>query len=338
MTIKPLPKIQMAVTQNSQKHWFIPHDQAIPRPNNESEITQILVGIYTLDLAKINEVEQTVYIDFYLGLQWYDSRLDPSFSNANTAPYQCQLEQVWHPNLHIINQRHLEKELDEIVHINPQGIVTYRQRFYGELATSLDLKRFPFDEQTIKIELISFSYSPEEIHFIEAEELNGISDEVSLINWSIKEITTHSHSHYLQPEQQDYARFDYQIKVKRHSHFYAWRVLFPVALIVLMSDLVFWLEPTQIIPQITLATATMVSLITYQFILRQELPKMNYLTAEDKVIVGSMLLVFLALVESVTSINLVAEGYRELALYLDDILKWLVPVLFMGLAAFAFWV
>ncbi|MGB5769336.1 MAG: flagellar biosynthesis protein FlgM, partial [Crocosphaera sp.] len=150
--------------------------------------------------------------------------------------------------------------------------------------------------------------------------------------------STHSHAHYLQPEQQNYARFDYQIKVKRHSSFYAWRVLLPVALIVLMSDLVFWLEPTQIIPQITLATATMVSLITYQFILRQELPRMNYLTAEDKVIVGAMFLVFLALVESVTSINLVSGGYRTLALSLDEVLRWLVPCLFMGLAALAFWV
>ena len=51
-----------------------------------------------------------------------------------------------------------------------------------------------------------------------------------------------------------------------------------------------------------------------------------------------MLLVFIALVESVTSINLVAGGYRDLALYLDDILKWVVPMVFMGLAAFAFWV
>ena len=338
MTINPPPKIEIAVTQNSKKHWFIPHDQAIPRPNDGSETTQILVGIYTLDLAKINEIDQTVYIDFYLGLQWYDSRLDSSLSSHNSSPYQCKLEEVWHPNLHIINQRRLNKELDEIVHINPQGIVTYRQRFYGELSTSLDLKRFPFDEQVIKIELISFSYSPQEIHYIEADELNGISDETSLVNWSVKEITTHSHAHYLQPEQQDYARFDYEIRVKRHSSFYAWRVLFPVALIVLMSDLVFWLEPTQIIPQITLATATMVSLITYQFILRQELPKMNYLTAEDKVIVGSMLLVFIALVESVISINLVAEGYPHLAVSLDAVLRWLVPILFMSLAAFAFWV
>ena len=314
------------------------HDQAIPRPNNKSEITQILVGIYTLDLAKINEVEQTVYIDFYLGLQWHDSRLNCSVSTHNSCPYQCKLDEVWHPNLHIINQRHLNKELDEIVHINSQGIVTYRQRFYGELSTSLDLKRFPFDEQVIKIELISFSYSPQEIYYIEADELNGISDEISLVNWSVKDITTHSHAHYLQPEQQDYARFDYEIKVKRHSSFYAWRVLLPVALIVFMSDLVFWLEPTQIIPQITLATATMVSLITYQFILRQELPRMNYLTAEDKVIVGAMLLVFIALVESVISINLVAEGYRYLALSLDEVLRWLVPILFMGLAALAFWV
>ncbi len=51
-----------------------------------------------------------------------------------------------------------------------------------------------------------------------------------------------------------------------------------------------------------------------------------------------MFLVFLALVESVTSINLVAGGYRNLALSLDEVLRWLVPCLFMGLAALAFWV
>ena len=100
----------MAVTKDKKKHWFIPHDQAIPRPNKDPEITQILVGIYTLDLAKINEVEQTVYTDFYLGLQWYDARLDPALSNTNIPPYQCKLEEVWHPNLHMINQRNLNKE------------------------------------------------------------------------------------------------------------------------------------------------------------------------------------------------------------------------------------
>ena len=328
----------MDLTQDKINHWLIPRNKNIPRPDDNSHPTQILVGIYTLDFAKINEIEQTVYLDFYLGLQWHDSRLDPLLSTQAFSPYQRSLEEVWHPNIHIINQRKLTKELDQIVHINPNGIVTYRQRFYGELATTLNLKRFPFDEQNIKIELISFSYSPDEINLIGADQLNGISQEISLVNWSVKDISTHSHAHYIQPEQRNYARFDYQITVKRHSSFYAWRVLFPVALIVFMSDLVFWLEPTQIIPQITLATATMVSLITYQFILRQELPRMNYLTAEDKVIVGAMLLVFLALVESVTSINLVSAGYRAIAVSLDEILRWLVPLLFMGLAAFAFWV
>ncbi|MEA5510693.1 flagellar biosynthesis protein FlgM [Crocosphaera sp. UHCC 0190] len=328
----------MDLTQEKINHWLIPRQRNILRPGTDQVPTQILVGIYTLDLAKINEVEQTFYIDFYLGLQWHDPRLDPQLYNQSLPIYQRNLDEVWHPNIHIINQRQLTKELDEIVHVNPEGIVTYRQRFYGELATTLDLKRFPFDEQLIKIELISFSYSPEEINFLGADALNGINNEISLVNWSVQDISTHIHSHYIQPEQRNYAQFDYQIKVKRYSSFYAWRVLLPVALIVFMSDLVFWLEPSQIIPQITLATATMVSLITYQFVLRQELPRMAYLTAEDKVIVGSMLLVFLALIESVTSINLVAEGYHDLALSLDAMLRWLVPLLFTALAAFAFWV
>ncbi len=328
----------MDLTQDKTNHWVIPRVRTIPRPNQNQEPTEISVGIYTLDIAKINEVEQSVIIDFYLGLQWYDPRLAQLMCDRHLNSCQQQLDEVWHPNIHIINQRQLTKEFKEIVEINSEGMVTYRQRFHGEFAAHLDLKRFPFDEQLLKLEIMSFSYSPKEITFVAGEHLNGIGEEVSLVNWSIEGITTESHSQYIKPEQRYYARFDYGIQVKRYSSFYAWRVLFPVALIVFMSDLVFWLDPSQVIPQITLATATMVSLITYQFVLRQELPRMDYLTAEDKVIVGAMLLVFIALVESVTSINLVSEGYPLLALGLDETLRWLVPVSFVGLAAFAFWV
>ncbi|HAC66196.1 MAG TPA: flagellar biosynthesis protein FlgM [Cyanothece sp. UBA12306] len=328
----------MDLTQDKTNNWVIPRQRTIPRPNQDQGPTEILVGIYTLDVAKIHEVEQSVNLDFYLGLQWHDPRLAQLIDDRHLPSCQQQLDQVWHPNIHIINQRHLTKEFKEIVEINAEGMVTYRQRFHGEFTANLDLRRFPFDDQVLKLELMSFSYSPEEITFIPGENLNGISEEVSLVNWSIEGITTKNHSQYIKPEQRYYARFDYGIQVKRYSSFYAWRVLFPVALIVLMSDLVFWLDPSQVIPQITLATATMVSLITYQFVLRQELPRMDYLTAEDKVIVGAMLLVFLALVESVTSINLVSGGHPLLALQLDEMLRWFVPISFFGLAAFAFWV
>jgi hypothetical protein len=73
----------------------------------------------------------------------------------------------------------------------------------------------------------------------------------------------------------------------------------------------------------------MLTLIAFQFALTDVLPKLSYFTTMDKLILGSSVLVFLAMAESVLALNLVSKGKEETAVKLDAACQWLFPLVFI---------
>jgi len=69
--------------------------------------------------------------------------------------------------------------------------------------------------------------------------------------------------------------------------------------------------------QIGVATSSMLTLIAYRFILGNLLPRISYLTELDYFILGSTILVFLALIEVVIASSLANAGRGERARRLD---------------------
>jgi hypothetical protein len=77
----------------------------------------------------------------------------------------------------------------------------------------------------------------------------------------------------------------------------------------------------------------MLTLIAFQFALTGILPKLSYFTTMDKLILGSSGLVFLSFVESVLTIYLVSIEKEAAAFKVDNICRWLFPLIFI-----VFWV
>jgi hypothetical protein len=65
----------------------------------------------------------------------------------------------------------------------------------------------------------------------------------------------------------------------------------------MMSWTVFWIDPTNGGPQISVAVTSMLTLIAYRFAIGSEVPKLPYLTRLDGFILAGSLLVFLSLIE-----------------------------------------
>ncbi len=80
----------------------------------------------------------------------------------------------------------------------------------------------------------------------------------------------------------------------------------------------------------------MLTLIAFQFAMANILPRLGYFTVLDKFIAGSTVLVFLALIESVTTIFMVSKDKKETAMRLDRICRCAFPVAFGGLVTLAF--
>ena len=122
--------------------------------------------------------------------------------------------------------------------------------------------------------------------------------------------------------------FVLEIPAVRNSNFYIWKVLVPLTLIVMMSWVVFWINPVKFGPQLGLSATAMLTLIAFQFAQTGVLPKLSYFTIMDKLILGSSLLVFLSFFESAAAIYMVSKGAERAALIMDIACRWIFPFLF----------
>ena len=69
--------------------------------------------------------------------------------------------------------------------VDTRGNVEYAQRFRGQFASPLDLRRFPFDAQQLEIRFISYRYGPEEVALAANRVLR--SEVFSIAGWRIGE-------------------------------------------------------------------------------------------------------------------------------------------------------
>ncbi len=270
------------------------------RPDPEGVPTQVEAGVFVLDLSTIDEVEQTFGADFYLYLSWRDARLAVEPSEGSPLG-RVPLEEVWHPRVGVLNLRSFQKHFDELVEVSQDGTVFYRQRFFGQLGTELDYREFPFDEHELPIIVVSFEYAADEVEFQTVPGGRFGSDRISLLGWKVGPIVA---SVDMPEEQQLFdrrtvSRLDVRIPVTREPGFYLWKIVFPLTLIVAMSWAVFWINPSNLGAQVSVASLSFLILRVFWFNIQYLLPKTSYLNRIDIFLLGSTLLVFLAFVEAV---------------------------------------
>jgi hypothetical protein len=324
------------VTAEAARCPVVPKSGPFQRPDREGEQTRVSVGIFMIDLVRIDDVDQTFRADFMLEMKWKDPRL----AHGKTGGPTCilNLDEVWHPHVLVLNQRGLAKEFDEIVEIDSLGNVLYIQRYYGELSVPLNLRNFPFDQQTLRIRALSDVYGPAEVLFVVDESMAGRSETLSIADWSIGGWAAEASVFYFAPAALDLSAFDYKVQATRHPGYYFLRAILPLMIIIFVSWTVFWLDPSHLGTQIGLSATTIVMLFVFQLKLGDILPRISYLTRTDWFVLASQALVFLALVESITSGTLATAGKQAFAKRLDRLSRWAFPAAFAALLVFAFWV
>jgi hypothetical protein len=135
----------------------------LARPNQGDEPDQVEFGIYVLDIDEISGQDQSFAANFYLGLRWKDGRLAHKDEFARVLP----LEEVWHPAVLLTNrQTRLRMTLPEVVEVEPDGAVLYRQQYVGPLSQRLRLHDFPLDTQTFSIHFVVVGVKSGEIDLV----------------------------------------------------------------------------------------------------------------------------------------------------------------------------
>ena len=313
----------------------------IERPAADKGLTEVSVGIWVVDISKIDSAEQTFTAEIALVLRWKDPRL----AHTGNGIVRYPLDQIWHPRVAIVNETNsVARKFSDFAEVEPDGLVIYRQRYAGAFTQPLRLKSFPFDRQTFHVQLVAVRYRLNEVTFVPDQEwirngvqrAAGIASPITLPDWTVEHWETKPLTYMLAPGF-EYSGYVFEFTASRNVGHYIWKVILPLVLIVMMSWTVFWTDPTNSNSQFSIAVTSMLTLIAYRFAVDSQLPRLAYMTRLDVFFLISTLLVFFSLIEVLVTTILDNNQQTAQAKKIDRYCRVIIPLIFViaSLAIFA---
>ena len=305
-------------------------------PSESAEVSRpttgpvkVYVTIFIIDVDEINSASQSFDANVYIQYRWRDQRLAHKGSKSIVRP----LDEIWNPEIQIVNQQKLWLTFPDIVKIAPDGEVVYRQRAWGSFSQPLKLHEFPFDRQVFFIQLAASDYTQDEVELVlDTKEESGIAQELSVADWNILGWKTEPRNYKPTPTVNATSGFAFSFEARRNTGYFIIKVIIPLILIVAMSWVVFWIDPMESGTQISVAITTMLTLIAYRFAIDLDLPKVSYLTRLDFFILISTILVYASLIEVIVTSTFAKSERLSQARAIDRWMRWLFPVTFIAVA------
>jgi len=296
--------------------------------NDGKNPIKVELSIFIIDIDSINTVEQNFTANLFFEARWHD----PELVHPGPHPITKPLSEIWRPNLQVINQQHVWESFPEKVEITPEGLVTYRQRLWGNFSQKMNLKDFPFDRQTFTVHFVAAGYNPGQVELVSDKgRKTGISGSLSESDWEILHWHTEPARYEPIPGHSGPPGYAFTFEAQRKQNYFFFKVIIPLVLIVMMSWVAFWIDPSEFGTDISVAVTSMLTLIAYRFAIGMFLPVVSYLTRLDLFILGATILVFLCLVEVVITSVLVRRHRGELADTVDRYSRWVFPAIFVWL-------
>ena len=196
-----------------------------------------------------------------------------TFSNGIfLKPYTDEID--WHKDNNWENELYVEYFEDGIHNFN------------------IDFKyhNFPFDKQTISFEIVNghdmsdgllqvSDYS--KLYLIDFQTKNSIPG-WNIVDNRIK-YGTKKNPTSIEPS----ATVSLEIDIERESGYYLYKVILPIIIILIVCWTSLWIIPKELEAKLTITIVCLLSLIAYNFIIDGEIPKLEYLTIIDWIILTS---------------------------------------------------
>ena len=305
----------------------------ISTSSNEYKINAIEYDLYIFDLEyfNINAIDE-------IKTKEGEFQIDYSFQVSNERPDWIEPgREIGNNTICSLAELHestrIFSPIDDVDFLTQIGLdqdkvtVYYDQIYYSEtdktfstatfagvarIKSDFDLKKFPFDEQELKIEF----YPPYSIDYnddrnypkpfvtlfqtrsnvyldIEKYKNNNYLKEWTVVNTKVEnyikreKTTSNFEKDKIVELVED--RINVSLIVKRNINYFIFKIIIPVFLILTISWSVMWIPPNQVESRLTTSIVALLALIAYNFVFNEDIPKLSYLTSLDRYILLSYL-------------------------------------------------
>ena len=204
----------------------------------------------------------------------------------------------------------------------------------GTIYSDMDLRRFPFDNQRLKItykvrqdrEAPIFLYQSVFDDKANSARSSHLNDE----EWFFGKFET-GYDYYYEPEWgTELPQYFVALNIERKQAYYLFKIMLPIVFLLILSCSIFWISPTQLESRVTVSIVVLLSLIAYNFVIDADIPKLGYLTFLDNFVLVSYLFAGIPTIQTVISNNLVSRHDQTFAKKIDNFSKVLFPVLYLS--------
>ena len=156
-----------------------------------------------------------------------------------------------------------------------------------------NLRSFPFDRQTLKYTIVNNNYDLTKrlinAQMFTYETLYNFVKNDDIPGWEKKSFDIKKFFYRNTTDPENIARDGIQIEIEleRKHGYYIFKVIFPIVLILTVCWSVVWINPKEIEARLTITIVCLLSLIAYNFVIDEELPKLEYLTVMDWIVLTS---------------------------------------------------
>ena len=308
------------------------------------------------DIHSINGKDLDFESSFTLWAHWKDERVANTLKNmgAYTSEgkplYLCDFSptqvigdtrKIFDPVVEFFNRKgkpNFQFGMQDWIEIFSDGTVQSRLRDKTKFKANFDFRRFPFDKQTLSFELWSEFPSfmveiiPDEPAMTEYKEtlyaFGDQEDGIIIPGWDLVDVTYENYS-YVENDGYPYTGFMLYLDVQRQSSYYLFKIILPIIFILVISWSVFWVRGSQLEAKVNVTIVCLLSLIAYNFIIDEDLPKLAYLTFLDSFILLSYFYTGIATILCVYSFVRKLRSGKDISV-VDLKARWIGPLSYFG--------
>ncbi len=316
-------------------------------PNPPATPTLVRCGIVIADVVDIDDVNEAFEAEVIIRARWNDPRLafDPNLEGTHAKIFQGEFQffelfHGWWPQLVIVNQSGRGDTSGIKVTVFPDGEVMYAEQRSMRLETPMRLHDYPFDNQQLHANMISFGNPVEEVILeVDPDLMNTTNDlvarekEINVAGWELQRLDMGVDQIALArgsgSEQYRASRLVTTITLQRRSWQLVCQMLFPLLVIVSMIWSIFWIDIDAFADRLNVSFIGVLTIVAYQFVVIDNMPRMSYLTFTDMLLLVSFVAMAATIPQSLVIQSLLRRGRSAAAGQVNAVSRWCFPLVYV---------
>jgi len=267
----------------------------------------VTVGAYINDIQNLELKSHSYTVDLYLWFRWAAKDLDPAGSMEFVNPFE-----LWGHS----------KTLEFPKPVKLQSGEQYQiVRNLGRFSTKLALYDYPFDKQTLIVEIEDASLGHHELNYKIGEEAVTLSPDLLIPGFRIGKPAIRVVQHQYPTkfgdtnlaESYTSSRVRIELPIERPLLTYSVKLLLPILCVIFTAGLMFFFGPAFVDSRVGIGITALLTIVALQITLNEDLPEVDYLVLMDKVYLASYFFVIASLSTVVKTTRMWELGNHEAA-------------------------